>query len=191
MNTLNQARETQIKNIASKTQKTLDEIREIIARSGLQKHSQIREMLIERFGLGYGDANSLTHLALSSDGQSAAEAVGATIDEVLAGIYTGDKAPLLPIHLHIMQAIQPFGQFEIVPKKGYVSLRRKKQFAMLGPANKGRVEVGLNMKEMEGTDRLIAQPPGGMCQFKAYLTSVEEVNDELIGWIKFAFDQSG
>lgn len=191
MSILDQARETQLKNIQAKTQKTLDEIREIIARSGLQKHGEIRAMLIERFGLGYGDANSLAHYALQTDGQSAAQAAGASTDEVLAGIYSGAKAPLLPLHERVIAAIQPLGEFEIVPKKGYVSLRRKRQFAMLGPASKGRVELGLNLKGLAGSDRLIAQPPGGMCQFKVFLSTAAEVDAELTAWIQAAFDQAG
>ncbi len=191
MSVLDQARETQLKNIQEKTQKDLAEIREIISQSGLEKHGQIRAMLMERFGLGYGDANALAHYALASDGQSAAEAAGASADEVLDEIYAGPKADLLPIHLRVMAAIQPLGVFEIVPKKGYISLRRKKQFAMLGPASKGRVELGLNLKNIQGGERLLAQPPGGMCQFKVFLSTADEVDEELNGWVKLAFEQAG
>jgi len=65
-----------------------------------------------------------------------------------------------------MAAIAKFGDFQIAPKKANVSLRRKKQFALLGPATNARFEVGLNMKGVPGTDRLVEQPPGGMCQYK-------------------------
>lgn len=191
MSTLDQARQTQIENIQKKAGKTLEELRGLIAESGLTRHSEIRQLLMDTLGLSYGDANSLVHLALASDGQSAAEASGASLDEVLAGIYTGTKAPLLPIHQQFMLAIEGFGEFEIVPKKGYVSLRRKKQFGMIGPASKGRVEVGLNMRGLPGTERLLAQAPGGMCQYKVYLTNPDEVDDELLAWVRTAFDNAG
>ncbi|NLF63742.1 MAG: hypothetical protein GX579_03995 [Chloroflexi bacterium] len=87
-----------------------------------------------------------------------------------------------------MAAINQFGEFEIAPKKGYVSLRRSKQFAMITPATKSRVEVSLNAKELEATDRLLAMPKGSMCHFKVNLSDPEQVDDELIGWIRSAFD---
>ena len=52
-----------------------------------------------------------------------------------------------------MKAINGFGPFETAPKKGYVSLRGKKQFAMIGPATNTRVDVGLNMKGVKGDAR--------------------------------------
>jgi len=58
------------------------------------------------------------------------------------------KALLRPIHEKLMAAIEKFGNFEVAPKKGYVSLRRKKQFAMIGPGSTTRVDVGLNMKDV-------------------------------------------
>ena len=88
-------------------------------------------------------------------------------------------------------AIGKFGPFEISPKKTYLSLRRQKQFAMVGPGTKGRLEVGLNMKGLPGTARLAAQPPGGMCQYKVLLSDAKAVDKELIGWLKQAYDSAG
>jgi hypothetical protein len=191
MSSLDQARDTQLKNIEAKTGKKLAELREVIAASGLSKHGEIRQMLMERFGLGYGDASSLVHFALQSDGQSAAQAAGLSTDEVLDGIYTGAKAALRPLHETAMSAIGKLGEFEIAPKKAYISLRRKRQFAMLGPGSKGRLEVGLNMKGVEPTARLEAMPPGGMCQYRVFLTSSDEVDAELMGWLKAAYESAG
>lgn len=191
MSDLDKARETQLKNIQSKTGKSLEDVRLLIQQSGLSKHGEIRTLLMNELGLGYGDANSLVHYALQSDGQSAAEAASATLDDVLGEIYSGGKAPLLPIHQRVMAAVEGFGLFESVPKKGYVSLRRKKQFAMVGPATKSQVEVGLNAKELPAGGRLVEVPPGGMCQYKVRLSSPDEVDGELIEWIRQAYDTAG
>lgn len=188
---MDKAVETQLKNIQTKTGKSLDELRALITASGLTKHGEIRDMLKRDLGLGHGDANTLTHIALQSDGTSAAEAKGATTDDVVDEIYTGPKAPLRPIHDQLMAAINKFGPFEIAPKKGYISLRRKKQFAMIGPGTNSRVDVGLNMKGVEPTDRLVAEKPGGMCQYKVKVTDAKEVNAELISWVKQAYDAAG
>jgi hypothetical protein len=187
---LDKAVETQLQNIQTKTGKSLEELTAAIKSSGKIKHSEIREMIIAEFGLGYGDANTLVHYALQSDGERAATAKGLSDDDVLAEIYSGVKADLRPIHEQIMHALQEFGPFEIVPKKGYVSLRRKKQFAMIGPATKTRVEVGLNMKGVEPTNRLIEQPAGGMCNYKVNLTAAEEIDAELLNWLRQAYDRS-
>jgi hypothetical protein len=191
MSTLDAARTTQLKNIETKTGKSMDELRTLILESGLTKHSQIRTMLMEKFGLGYGDANGLVHYAMQTDGQTAAEAQGASIEDVVGEIYSGSKSTLRPIHDKVMSEIDTFGEFEIVPKKGYISLRRKKQFAMVGPGTKGRLEIGLNMKGVEATERLLQLPPGGMCQYKVFCTSPADVDAELVGWIRQAYDSSG
>jgi len=191
MSTLEQAYETQIRNIQTKTGKTLVELGQIVQASGLTKHGEIRAMLQRELGLGHGDANSLVHALANSDGRRAAQAQGATTDDVLNTIYAGPKAGLRPIHDQLMTTINELGEFEIAPKKGYVSLRRKKQFAMIGPASKGRVEVGLNMKGVSPTVRLTELPAGGMCNYKVYLSEPGEVDGELIDWIKQAYTSAG
>ncbi len=183
MSTPEQGMATQLANIQKKTGRTLDELKALVKASGLAKHGEIRDMLKAKLGLGHGDANTIAHVALAP----AEPAAGDPLD----AIYAGPKAALRPIHDKLMKAIAKFGAFEIAPKKANVSLRRKKQFALLGPATNTRFEVGLNMKGVPGTERLLEQPPGGMCQYKVKLTSADEVDAELIGWIRQAYDAAG
>ncbi len=89
-----------------------------------------------------------------------------------------------------MAAIEPWGPFEVAAKKGYVSLRRRKQFCMVGPATKTRVAIGLNAKGLTGGERLKVLPPGRLCSFEVDLTDPSQVDEELIGWIRAAWDAS-
>lgn len=186
MSSLDKARDTQLRNIEAKTGQTLAQLRARLAGSGLAKHGELRSFAMEQFGLGYGDANMLAHLARQVEGQGAA--AGADADDVLAGIYIDKKAALRPIHEALMAEIGRFGEFEVAPKKGYVSLRRKKQFAMIGPGSQTRVDVGLNARGLPASDRLLVEKPGGMCQYKVRLTSAAEVDAELVGWLRRAYD---
>ncbi len=189
MSSLDQAVQTQLDNIQKKTGKNLAELSEIIHKSGLSKHGEIRDLLKNKLGLGYGDANALVHAVLQSDGTRAAE--GKTIAMVLDEIYPSDKTHLRPIHEAVMQVMEKFGEFEIAPKKGYLSLRRKKQFAMLGPSGKSRVELGLNAKDLPPSERLLEQPRGGMCNYIIKLTDVSQVDKELAGWLHAAYQNAG
>ncbi len=160
MNTVDKATDTQLKNIQSRTGKTLDELFALIRASGLTKHGEIRELLQRDLGLGYGDANALANAFMKATAPGAAQVDAATTDDSVSALYAGAKAELQPIHEQVMAEIATLGPFEVAPKKGYVSLRRKKQFAMIGPATKQRVEVGLNMKGAQATERLLELPRG-------------------------------
>ena len=189
MSSLDKAVQTQIDNIQKKTGKSLAEITSIVDQSGLTKHGEIVDFLKNTLGLGHGDANALAHAILKSDGTRAAE--GKSLQTVLDEIYTGPKADLRPIHEALMKHIDQFGEFEIAPKKGYVSLRRKKQFAMIGPKTNTRFEVGINAKDFTKNKRLLEQPKGSMCSYIVNLSDVKEVDPELISWIRSAYEQAG
>lgn len=189
MSSLDKAVQTQIDNIQKKTGMTLAQLSAFIKKSGLIKHGEIRSMLTEKLGLGYGDANTLVHIVLKSDGTSAA--VGKSQDAILDEIYSGAKEGFRPIHEKLMKEINKFGEFEIVPKKGYVSLRRKKQFAMIGPKTNTRFEVGINIKGLKKNARLLEQPSGSMCNYIVNLNEAKEVDSELITWLKSAFEGAG
>lgn len=189
MTDVDQALATQLANIQKKTGKSLDELYAWLRQTGLAKHGELRDAAKSGLGLGHGDANTLVTLHLRDTGAAVAPAAtpGAAVDE----IYAGPKAGLRATHDRVMAAIEGFGPFEVAPKKGYLSLRRKKQFAMIGPATKTQVEVGLNAKGLPAGARLAALPPGGMCQYKVRLASPDEVDAELVAWIRAAYDAAG
>ena len=185
MSIVDTAIQTQLKNIQTRTGKTLEQLFAHIEKSGLAKHNERIAFLKTDFGLGHGDANML---ALAFKKHLEAPTAEHALDADPAdAFYSGQKAALRPIHDKLMKAIEKIGPFEISPKKNYLSLRRKKQFAMIGPATNTRVEVGLNMKGVDPTDRLIALPPGGMCQYRVVVTATAEVDKELLGWLKQAY----
>jgi Domain of unknown function (DUF5655)/Domain of unknown function (DUF4287) len=182
----NAALATQLRNIEARTGKGLAELRKLVAASGLGRHAQVRAMLMETLGLGYGDANTLAHAVAKGEAAPAQDAA-----DPLDAIYVDAKAALRPLHEKMVAAIAAWGAFESAPKKGYVSLRRKKQFAMLGPATRTQIEIGLNARELPADPRLKALPPGGMCQYTVRVAQASEIDAQLLGWVRTAFDAAG
>ncbi len=186
---------TQLKNIQARTGRPVAELLAAVVASGAVKHGERRSWLMQQFGLGYGDANTLVHFVGKPlpdlGGATAAAPVPPPAGDALDAIYTGAKAGLRPVHEAVMAAVRGFGAFDEAPKKGYVSLRRKKQFAMLGPTTKDAVEIGLNAKDLLAHPRLKLLPPGGMCQATTRIGSVAEVDAQLVGWLRQAYDAAG
>ena len=186
MSTPEEGRAAQIRNIEAKTGKDLAVFRAAVATSGKVKHGEIRSWLMETYGLGYGDANTLTFFATAD-----VDATTPSADDALDEIYSGRKAHLRGVHDAVLAAVGPWGDFEVAPKKGYVALRRKKQFAMLGPKSAERAELGLNLKDAIASNRIVAQAPGGMCQYIVALRGAEDVDAEVIAALQRAFTAAG
>jgi hypothetical protein len=194
MSSIDQAVATQLANIEKRTGKSLDELKAIVLsckqNPATSKHTQIVAHLKQALSMGHGDANTLVHIALQSDGASLAAQQDAAGADLLDAIYVGAKAGLRPLHEALMARLHEFGEFEIAPKKTYLSLRRKKQFAMVGPATQTQIELGLNSKTLTGGERLKALPPGGMCNFKLRLSSADEIDAQLLDWIRSAYAEA-
>ena len=79
---------------------------------------------------------------------------------------------------------------EVAPKKAYVSLRRAKQFAILQPSTATRLDVGLVLAGVEPTDRLeTAGSFNAMVTHRVRLESVDQVDKELMSWLRQAYTQ--
>lgn len=176
---------TQLANIEKRSGKPLAELIALVRDSGLQKHGEQVAMLKQALGMGHGDANAVVHMAKQVDPAAAAD------DDPLDAIYAGAKAGLRPIHERLVEAVAAFGACEVAPKKGYVSLRRKKQFAMIGPATRSEIEIGVNSKQEDVGAGFTRLPPGGMCQFKRRIASLDAIDDTLLAVLRQAYDAAG
>ncbi|MBV7315990.1 DUF5655 domain-containing protein [Shewanella sp. NIFS-20-20] len=179
-----QALATQLANIEKRTQKSLAELVALVQQSPLSKHGELVAMLKNELNMGHGDANTLVHVAKQANSAALDEHPDA---DPLSSLYLDKKAHLLPIHQALLQQLLVLGEFESAPKKTYISYRCKKQFCMIGPATNTQLEIGLNVKQLEDSVRLKVMPVGRMCQYTVRVSSTDEIDAELIGWLKAAY----
>jgi predicted transport protein len=173
----------QIANIEASTGRSLADWIEIVRASGLEKHAQAVAMLKADHGLGHGNANLIVIKAREADAGGAA-----SHDQVVDAQYAGKLAALRPVYEAVVAAVRAFGDdVELAPKKAYVSLRRRKQFGQVGPAA-GQLEVSVNLPGKEPTDRL--RPTSGMATHRVRITDAAGLDDELVGWLREAYDRA-
>ncbi len=184
MASMDAATQNMIQNLKEKTGKSLEQWVKIALASKFTKHGEIVNFLKNDHGLTHGYANLVVHRAMQSD-SSASEG-----DDLIAEQYAGAKAELRLIYDALMTAIQKFGSdVEAAPKKAYVSLRRSKQFAIIQPTTATRVDVGINLKGATTTARLEASGSfNAMVSHRVRVSKKDEVDKELIGWLKKAYE---
>lgn len=174
---------TMMQNLQEKTGKPLAHWVGVVRASGLARHGEIVKMLKGDHGMTHGYANLVAHETLKSAATHADE--GDLVESQYAG-----KEALRPIHDRIAKAVSAFGKdVEFAPKKGYVSLRRAKQFGLVQPTTKTRVDVGIQLEGAPAAGRLEASGSfNAMVSHRVRLASPDEVDAELIGWLRKAYD---
>lgn len=191
MTNLDKAVATQLANIEKRTGRSLAELTGIVRASGSSRHGELVAMLKSTLGMGHGDANLVVQTVRKSDSAGNAPPGPASAALALDQLYAGPKAKLRPIHERLLARMREFGSFDEAPKKTYMSYRRRKQFAMIGPATMTQVEVGINAKGLTPSDRLVELPPKQMCDYKVRISDLGEIDDELAAWIEKAYDAAG
>lgn len=183
---MDQAEKTMLDNLYKNTGKTLEQWMTIVKQKNFAKHGEIIKFLKEEHSFTYGFANLV---ALKSRGTDAASIENK--DELIEKQYKG-KEHLKPLYDKLIAEILKFGKdIEIAPKNAYVSLKRKKQFAILQPATKTRFEIGLNLKDRKPEGILQAiNSPNAMCSHKINLTDEKEITTEIINWLKAAYQEA-
>ena len=183
---MDKATQTMIDNLQKNTGKTLEQWIVIVRSKNFEKHGEIIKFLKEKHNLTHGFANLIAHKAKGSDAGSAEDQ-----EELITKQYQG-KEHFKPIYDKLISEIMTYGQdIEIAPKNSYVSLRRKKQFAILNPATKTRFEIGINHKGLEPKGKLIAEKPNSMCSHKINISGIQDIDNEVLDCIRAAYENAG
>jgi len=158
---MDKALQTMINNMPEKTGKSLEEWKKILTEKAFEKHGSLSK------------ENNDTDI------------------DLVANQYKG-KESLKPIHDKLISVVGQFGNdITITPKKTSVSIIRKRQFALIKPATKTRIDLGLKLKDKPTTDRLGNSGPfGTMCTHRVQLTNETEIDQELTNWLKEAYEAS-
>jgi len=179
---MDKALQTMIDNMPAKTGKSLTEWTAILKTKGFEKYGQAVAFLKAEHGVTHGFANTIVTLSKNDQNSS---------DDLLINQYIG-KENLQPIYNKLVLEISKFGDdITNTPKKGSVSIIRKRQFALIKPATKTRIDLGLKIKDKPIDGKLENSGSfGTMCTHRVQLTSVDDIDAEVISWIKEAYDTS-
>jgi hypothetical protein len=179
MPTVEEGIQSQLRNIEEAYGRTIDELVQIVVGSGLAKHNEVVAMLKKRFGMSHAAAHRVSLVARSRNAQPAA--VGAGLTPNLKGVYDRLSDRLASLGDDVEQA----------PKTGYVSFRRRKQFAMLQPGSKW-VNVGLILARQPAAGRLEAAAKwNALFTHRVRVASTAEIDRELESWFRTAYDAAG
>ncbi len=184
-NTPDAATQTMINNLPEKTGKSLEQWLSLLARQSFEKHGEIVKWLKGEHGVTHGFANLIAHSY-----RAAAAGDASSKGDLVAAQYAGAKADLKPVYDKIIKLVSEFGKdVEVAPKKAYVSLRRSKQFAIVQPSTKTRVDVGINLKGHDTNERLEASGSfNSMVSHRVRLSGESDVDVELKEWLRKAYD---
>ena len=176
------ALKTMIENMPEKTGKSLDEWKIILKTKSFEKHSEGVKYLKSEYNVTHGFANTIVTLSKEDDNTS---------DDLVESQYKG-KEELIPIYEELIKYLKTLGSdVTITPKKGSVSIIRKRQFVLIKPATKTRIDLGFKLKDKPITNRLENSGPfGTMCTHRVRISESAEIDNELKSWILEAYEKS-
>jgi predicted transport protein len=184
MSIVDNALQTMIDNMPEKTGKSLEEWFKLLKTKNFQKHGEYMKFLKGEHGVTHGFANTIAQLYRKKPEE--------TTDDLVEMQYKG-KEELRPIYDYLVKELKKFGDdVELAPKKAYVSVRRKKQFAILQPSTKSRFDIGLNIKDKDPEGTLEkAGSWNSMCTHRIKTENVDDITHEVIQWAREAYEGAG
>ena len=169
------------RNIEAQTGRSVQAWAAIVQQHDVGKHGAVVAWLKAEHGLSHSHSNHIAKYVSRA-------AAPRSSDDAAAHLFEGKEA-LRPIYDSLVLAVTRLGSdVEIAPKKANVSVRRRRQFALIQPSTRTRVDLGLILKSREPQGRL--EPSGSfnaMFTHRVKLASIDEIDAELLGWLQQAY----
>jgi hypothetical protein len=180
--------ETIIRNLPRRTGRTVDQWGKEVKAKGPKPTRDRIQWLRTEHGLGGPTASVIV---AASEGRDLA-ATYEDGDKLVEAIYSGAKSVLKPTHEAALKAARALGKdVTISARKTYVTLSRKRQFAVIQPTTKTRVDIGFVLGTVKVTGRLKKTNTvgGGRMTHSIACSKPSDVNAEVKKWLKAAYEQ--
>jgi len=175
-------------SLAARTGRSLEQWLVLVRSSGVDPLDQtaVRNWLRREHGVPQNSQWAIADAAARQAGW-----VRPTVSEYIDRQYAGAKAALRPIYDALAAAIGELGDDVTAEGRGsYVPFVRGRQFAAIAAATRDRVDLGLRFTDPPASARL--QPGGGPGQatHKVSLRDADEVDAEVVGLVRVAYEQN-
>lgn len=174
-----------LENIKAKTGKTPEDFRALAQKKGLTKHGEIIAWLKQDFELGHGHANAVAAVLLKSDSHKASPKTK------LEKLFSGKKAHWRESYDKLITGVQKFGpDVEAAANESYVNVvRGAKKFAVIQPSSADRLDIGIKLKGVNAEGRLESSGSwNSMVTHRVKVSNTKEIDKEVVGWLKQAYD---
>ena len=114
----------------------------------------------------------------------------AEADDLIAGQYR-DRPRLRPVLDAVLAALPALGPVTVQARGTIVSLvTPRRTFAVVKPTTKSRVDLGLRLDSTQPGGRLLPARDVGAATVLIPLTAPDEVDEEVLGWLRRAYDEN-
>ena len=111
-------------------------------------------------------------------------------DELIEAQYA-DRPRLRPVFDAVLAALPALGQVTVQARKTLVSLvGPRRTFAVVQATTKNRVDLGLRLDHEKPGGRLLAARDIGAANLRIPLTGPDDVDDEVLGWLRRAYEEN-
>ena len=175
------------RNLPAKTGRTFEEWIDLTREKGPASRKERIAWLKSEHGIGTVTAN---FIAADAEGRSMAEEY-ADENALLDGMYAGERAALRPLYDELAKTARKLGpDVELTVCKTYVGIRRGRQFGMIRPTTRTRVDLGLVLPGAKAAGRL--QNAGSIgndrMTHRIEIASRKDIDAEVRRWLLAALD---
>ncbi len=178
--------EAYAENLLKRTGKTLDDWVAFTKRTGPANATARRDWLKQQ-GLTTNYASWISDVAEGKD----RSADGYDPDALVEAMFSGKKAPLLPLYDRLLKLALSIGRdVTASPGKTIVPLYRQHVFAQIKPTTNTRLDLGLALGALKATGRLVST--GGFekkdrITHRIPISSADEIDADVKVWLKKAY----